>query len=58
MKNICVIGCGFVGAALSIVICNENKSSYVYALDQDTKEGKRRLNCLSKANSGTSNISG
>ena len=48
MKNICVIGCGFVGAALSIVICNENKSSYVYALDQDTKEGKRRLNCLSK----------
>ena len=29
MKNICVIGCGFVGAALSIVICNENNSSYL-----------------------------
>ena len=48
MNKICVIGCGFVGAALSVAIFKENKLNYVYVLDQNSKEGQRRLDALSK----------
>lgn len=48
MKNIFVIGLGYVGSATAIAIANSKNNYFVYGLDLNTKEGRRRINLLNK----------
>ena len=49
MKNIIVVGLGFVGSATGIAIASCKKKYQVFGLDLNSEEGKRRIDSLNNS---------